>query len=45
MPAGKVTGTNREVEAVVAASFAARMYALKGSAFASSATRHVGVHQ
>ena len=24
MPAGKVTGTNREVEAVVAASFAAR---------------------
>jgi hypothetical protein len=24
LPAGKVTGTNREVEAVVAASFAAR---------------------
>ena len=39
MAAGKVTGTNREVEAVVAASFAARTAA---SSFSRITTGHSG---
>ena len=36
MPAGKVTGTNREVEAMVAASFAARTAASSFSRYISA---------